>query len=71
MASSARRLCEDSFTVARSDFESIIDLLMSGDTSALPHQDLEDLLTGRGMELMRKLLQAHLDARGPGSCNCR
>lgn len=66
MASPSLRLCEDSFTVARSDFESIIEFLKSGDAAGLSHQDLEGLLTGKGLELMRKLFQAHLDVRGPG-----
>lgn len=60
------RLCEDAFDVARDDLESIIELLKSGEAQDLSHSALERLLSERGQELLRKLLQAHLDARGPG-----
>ena len=66
MGALARKLCDDPYTVARDDFESIVDLLKSGDAASLTHHDLESLLTGRGLELMRELLQAHVKTRGPG-----
>lgn len=66
MASPSRWLCEDSFTVARDEFESIVEFLRSGDASRLAHHDLETLLSERGLELMRRLFQAHLETRGPG-----
>jgi hypothetical protein len=62
----AARLCEDEFTMARDELESIITFLKSGDAAALSHSALEQLLTERGRDLLRALLQAHLDARGPG-----
>lgn len=57
---------EDVFQMARDDFESIIGLLGSSETQGASHSALEDLLSARGRELMRKLLQAHIDGRGPG-----
>jgi len=63
----AARLCEDGFTVARDELESVITALKSADAAALSHSALEQLLSERGQELRRQLLQAHLDARGPGA----
>ncbi len=57
---------EDRFHMARDDFESIIELLRSSETRELNHREVEDLLDTRGRELMLKLLQAHIDSRGPG-----
>ena len=57
---------EDRFHMARDDFESIIELLRSSATRELNHREVEDLLDTRGRELMLKLLQAHIDSRGPG-----
>ena len=59
-------LAEDVFQMARDDFESIIGLLGSRETQGVSHSTIEDLLSSRGRELMRKLLQAHIDGRGPG-----
>ena len=39
---------------------------MSKDAQNLTHSELERELEKRGLELMRSLLQAHLDVRGPG-----
>src|SRR5437867_2901713 len=39
---------------------------MSKDARNLTHSELERELEKRGLELMRSLLQAHLDVRGPG-----
>ena len=38
--------------------------LDSAEADALKHSDLERALEAQGRELIRKLLQAHLDARG-------
>jgi hypothetical protein len=57
---------EDVFHMARDDFESIIGLLGSSETQGASHSTLEEMLSTRGRELMRKLLQAHIDGRGPG-----
>lgn len=67
MPALAARLCEDGFTVARDELESVITALKSADAAALSHSALEQLLSERGQELRRQLLQAHLDARGPGA----
>ncbi len=63
----ARELCDDPFTVPRDDFEAIIDFLKSSGAASLAHHDLESLLSGRGLALLRELLQAHLKTRGPGA----
>jgi hypothetical protein len=47
--------------------EELITYLKSGEAAALSHSALERLLSARGQELLRQLLQAHLDARGPGA----
>jgi hypothetical protein len=66
MALPAAELCEDSFGMARDDLESIIAFLRSGEAAEMSHSDLERLVRERGHELLRKLLQAHVDSRGPG-----
>lgn len=67
MGALAARLCEDGFRVARDELEHLITYLKSGDAAALSHSALEQLLSARGQELLRTLLQAHLDVRGPGA----
>jgi len=52
--------------MARDDFESIIALLGSRETQGVSHSAIEELISSRGLELKRKLLQAHIDSRGPG-----
>lgn len=52
--------------MARRDFEQIVTYLSSGQTGEMTHSDLERELEKQGRELMRQLLQDHLDARGPG-----
>jgi len=66
MGLAAAELCEDAFGMARDDLESIIALLCSGEAGRMTHSDLEGLLRERGHDLLRKLLQAHVDSRGPG-----
>lgn len=65
MGLAVAELCEDAFGMARNDFESIIALLRSGEAGRMTHSDLENLLRERGNNLLRKLLQAHVDSRGP------
>lgn len=67
MPAPAARLCEDGFAVARDELEKLITDLKAANAAALSHSALEQLLSERGLELLRKLLQAHLDARGPGA----
>jgi len=66
MGLAAAELCEDAFGMARDDLESIIALLCSSEAGRMTHSDLEGLLRERGHDLLRKLLQAHVDSRGPG-----
>ena len=60
------RSSQDSYDMARDDLESIIEFLKSSEAGTLTHSTLEEVLNERGRELLRRLLQAHLDARGPG-----
>src|SRR3989304_2910399 len=60
------RPSQDSYDMARDDLESIIEFLKSSAAGTLTHSMLEDVLNERGREVLRRLLQAHIDARGPG-----
>lgn len=57
---------DDLFTAAEQEFDNITTFLRSQEASSLTHSDLERTLEAKGRELMRKLLQAHLDTRRPG-----
>ncbi len=50
-------------------FENIVSLLNSGKGSEMDLSELERELKKRGQELMRILLQEHLDSRSPGRCD--
>src|SRR6266545_3166165 len=54
------------FAASRERFSAMGSYLMSKDARNLTHSELERELEKRGLELMRSLLQAHLDVRGPG-----
>jgi hypothetical protein len=56
----------NSFAAADYEYATITSFLGSKDAHALNHSDLERQLEGMGRELMRQLLQAHLDLRQPG-----
>ena len=60
---------EHSYDQARQEFEHIVDYLGAKETSAMTHSELERELEKKGRELMRKLLQEHLDNRSPGRCD--
>jgi hypothetical protein len=60
---------EQSYDQARQEFEHIIEYLDSKESSAMTHSELERALEKKGRELMRMLLQEHLDNRGPGQCD--
>ena len=60
---------EQSYDQARQEFEHIVDYLDAKETSAMTHSELERELEKKGRELMRKLLQEHLDNRSPGGCD--
>lgn len=53
----------EEFKPAREEFESLINELISENTMKKEHGDIESLLYEDGMELLRKLLQAHLTIR--------
>jgi hypothetical protein len=54
------------FAAAEQEFDTITSFLRSKEASSLTHSDIERILDVQGRELMRKLLQAHLDTRSPG-----
>ena len=56
------------YTQARENFEHIVGYLDSKEASGMTHSELERELEKKGRELMRKLLQEHLNNRGPGQC---
>jgi len=60
---------EQSYDQARQGFEHIVTYLDSKETSGMTHSELERELEKKGRELMRMLLQEHLDNRGPGQCD--
>jgi hypothetical protein len=60
---------EQAYTQARENFEQIVGYLDSKEASEMTHSELERELEKKGRELMRKLLQEHLDNRGPGQCD--
>ena len=59
---------EPVYDQARNNFEHIVGYLGSEEASSMTHSDLERELEKKGRELMRILLQEHLEARGPGRC---
>ncbi len=59
---------EQAYDQARENFEHIVGYLDSEEASSMTHSELERELEKKGRELMRKLLQEHLDNRGPGKC---
>lgn len=66
MLFAAAGVCEDHYSVARDELENIIDFLKSAQTQGLTASQLEAAIKDRSWELLRQLLQAHLDVRGPG-----
>jgi hypothetical protein len=54
------------FCEANMNFDNLKAFLLSQEATALSHSDLERELEEKGRELLRTLLQAHLDQRGPG-----
>jgi hypothetical protein len=57
----------DAYTAAHEQFEDLIAHLRSAEAQQMTHSDLEALLEVEGRELLRRLLQAHLDERSPGT----
>jgi hypothetical protein len=58
---------DHSFAAGDDEYATITSFLSSTEARALNHSDLERQLEGMGRELLRKLLQAHLDERQPGA----
>src|SRR5437588_10064633 len=56
----------DPFAAAGQAYATITEFLRSEEARQVKHSELERQLEGMGRELMRKLLQAHLDMRQPG-----
>lgn len=53
----------DEFTAAREQFAHLVGELQSGDTLGMEHGDVEKLIAEQGNELLRRLLQGHLELR--------
>lgn len=53
----------DRFAEAEATFSALVNRLQSEEVARMTHSDLETLLERQGRELMRQLLQAHLDSR--------
>jgi hypothetical protein len=62
---SSRECC---YAQSRQEFEDVIRHLDSEELRLKTHSELERELEKMGRELMRKLLQEHLESRGPGQC---
>jgi hypothetical protein len=64
----ARKLSAASaYLPAQELFQSIVNQLQSSQTQKMTHSELENLLESQGCELLRRLLQAHIDERSPGT----
>lgn len=59
---------EQFYDQSRQAFEDIVRSLDSEEARSMTHSELERELEKKGRELMRKLLQEHLQTRGPGQC---
>jgi len=57
------------FCVAEEKFAELADYLRSLEAQKMTHSELERDLEERGRELLRALMQAHLDTRGPGEAS--
>ena len=57
---------ENPFIPAQRAFEELVQELSGGETQKKTHSELENLINVRGIEVMRLLLEGHLEARGAG-----
>ena len=57
----------DAYLSAYEKFDGIVTQLRSAQAKRMTHTQLEKLLEIEGRELLRRLLQAHLDERSPGT----
>ncbi len=53
----------DEFTLAAEQFHQVVNALRSSDALNLEHGEVEAWLHSEGVELLRRLLQGHLDVR--------
>jgi hypothetical protein len=60
---------ERSYAKGRQYFETIVSFLESNEGAEMDLSELERELEKKGRELMRRLLQEHLDSRSPGRCD--
>jgi len=59
---------ERSYIKGQLYFDHIAEYLETRETHSLSHSELERALEKKGRELMRIMLQEHVDSRGPGLC---
>ena len=59
---------EKAYGRSQEEFERMTGFLGSAEASSMTESELEREIEKRGRELMRKLLQDHLDSRSPGRC---
>ncbi len=57
------------YVEADDEYRGLVSYLNSGEARDMSHSELERELETKGRELLRKLLQAHLDTRSPGETN--
>jgi hypothetical protein len=55
------------YQAAYEQFESLVTRLRARATQQMTHSEVEQLIETEGCEILRRLLQAHLDERSPGS----
>jgi len=69
MSALAQRLPQkEAYDRSRENFEQLVGFMDSTEASSMTHSELEREIEKRGRELMRMLLQEHIDNRGPGKC---
>jgi hypothetical protein len=54
------------FSAARTNFEALLERVVSDDALALSHDDVEELVEKDGREVLRLIFQGHLDLRATG-----
>jgi hypothetical protein len=67
-ASARLSLLEQAYERSREEFERMIDFLKGPEAAAMTESELERAVGKRGIEMMRLLMQEHMDGRGPGLC---
>ena len=66
LAARVEETTQEPFTMADEGYTGLKQYLSSAEARGMEAADLERELGKRGQELLRRLLQAHLDTRGPG-----